>query len=279
MEQWAEAGAHSCRRPDPGADATNEFIVSHLRFMLQTPMPAGEASTIITPPPNKSSTEPRTRFCGLLRRQVFLVPTWRGWAVLLLLAASLIFVVGRQLCAFLTMQNSVPGGVLVVEGWVPAYAARAAVEEFRRHPYLGIYVTGEPIEEGNPFIGFGNYAELTVEKLKIAGAPADRLHAVPAPFVGKDRTYTTAATLKKQLETEGVSTAKINLISLGPHSRRSRLLYEFAFGSNSQVGVIAITDREFDPDHWWRSSNGVRTVISEAIAYGYARFIFRPSAQ
>ena len=240
-------------------------------------MPPGETSTIITPPPNKSSPAPRTRLCGLFQSRVCLVPTWRGWAVLLLLAVLFILVVGRQVCAFLSMQDSVSGGVLVVEGWLPAYAARETIEEFHRHPYLGIYVTGEPIEEGNPYIGFGNYADFTVEKLKIAGAPADRLHAVPAPFVGKDRTYTTAATLKKLLETEGVSTAKINLISLGPHARRSRLLYEFAFGPHSQVGVIAIPDREFDPDHWWRSSNGVRAVVSEAIAYGYARFIFRPS--
>jgi len=241
-------------------------------------MPSGETSTIITAPPNKSNPAPRTRLCGLFQSRVCLVPTWRAWALLLLCAALLIFVVGRQLCAFLSAQDSVPGGVLVVEGWVPAYAARETVEEFHRHPYLGIYVTGEPIEDGNPYIGFGNYADFTVAKLKEAGAPAGQLHAVPAPFVGKDRTYTTAATLKKQLESDGVSTAKINLVSVGPHSRRSRLLYEFAFGPSSQIGVIAVTDREFDPDHWWRTSNGVRAVISEMIAYGYARFVFRPAA-
>jgi hypothetical protein len=167
---------------------------------------------------------------------------------------------------------------MVVEGWVPAYATRAALEEFRRHPYLGIYVTGEPLEEGNPYIGYQSYADFTVAKFREAGAPTDILHAVPAPRVGKDRTYTTAFVLKKRLEAEGVSTAKINLVSMGPHARRSRLLYELAFGPNSQVGIFSITDREFDPDHWWTSSYGVRSVVSEAIAYGYARLIFRPSA-
>jgi hypothetical protein len=186
--------------------------------------------------------------------------------------------IARNLCAFLSLNDPVPGGVLVVEGWVPPSAARAALEEFHRHPYLGIYVTGEPMEEGNPYIGFDNYADFTVARLKEAGAPAESLHAVPSPRVGKDRTYTMASDLRKRLEADGVSTAKINVVSVGPHSRRSHLLYQFAFGPASQIGIIAVTDREFDPDHWWTSSNGVRSVISEAIAYCYARFLFRPSA-
>lgn len=185
---------------------------------------------------------------------------------------------GRELCDFLTVNDSIPGGVLVVEGWVPAYAAREALEEFRRNHYSGIYATGEPMEDGNPYIGYANYAELTVARLTEAGAAPDILHAVPAPSVGKDRTYAMASALKKRLEADGVSTAKINVVSVGPHSRRSRLLYQYAFGPTSQIGMIAITDREFDPKHWWKSSNGVRSVISEAIAYCYARFLFRPTS-
>ncbi len=241
-------------------------------------MPSGNVSTTITPPQHKSSPTPRRRWGGLLQSRVCVVPTWRGWVLLLIVTAFIVCVIGRQLCTFLTVQDSVPGGVLVVEGWVSASAAREALEEFRHHPYQGIYVTGEPMEEGNPYIGFKSYAEFTAAKLTEAGAPAGSVHAVPTPLVGKDRTFTSAATLKKRLEADGVSTAKINVISVGPHSRRSRLLYEMAFGPKSQIGMIAIIDHEFDPHHWWTTSAGVRTVISEAIAYGYARFIFRPPA-
>jgi hypothetical protein len=169
--------------------------------------------------------------------------------------------------------------VLVIEGWLPPYGNKAALEEFHRNHYSGIYATGEPIEEGNPFIGYKSYADLTVARLLEAGAAPETVHAVPAPFVGKDRTFAMASSLKRELETTGVSTAKINIISIGPHSRRSRLLYEFVFGPKSQVGMIAVPDREFDEKHWWRSSAGVRSVISEAIAYCYARLIFRPPAE
>jgi hypothetical protein len=186
---------------------------------------------------------------------------------------------GRQLCEFLTVNDPVPGGVMVIEGWIPPYAVQEALKEFRRNHYSGIYAAGEPMEEGNPYIGYRNYAELTVARLIEAGAAPETLHAVPAPFVGKDRTYTMASVVKKRLEADGISTARINVISVGPHSRRSRLLYQFAFGPTSQVGMIAVTDREFDARHWWTTSNGVRSVISEAIAYCYARFLFRPSAE
>lgn len=242
-------------------------------------MPPGDALPTITPPVHKSSAALRPRFGGLLQHRLCLVPTWRGWGLLLLFTLLVIVLGGRQLCNFLTVNNPVPGGVMVIEGWVPPYAVREALGEFRRNHYSGIYATGEPMEEGNPYIGYGNYADLTVARLIQAGAAADALHAVPAPPVGKDRTYSMACAVKKRLEADGVSTARINIISLGPHSRRSRLLYQFAFGSASQVGMIAVTDREFDAKHWWRSSNGVRSVISEAIAYCYARFLFRPSAE
>jgi len=39
-------------------------------------------------------------------------------------------------------------------------------------------------------------------------------------------------------------------------------------------------DVQTDPlQCWWKTSAGVRSVISEAIAYGYARLLFRPRAE
>jgi len=41
------------------------------------------------------------------------------------------------------------------------------------------------------------------------------------------------------------------------------------------LGVTALAETDYDPGHWWRSSAGVRTVIGETLAYGYARVLFR----
>ena len=72
--------------------------------------------------------------------------------------------------------------------------------------------------------------------------------------------------------------SSFDIVTQGPHARRSRLLYEKAFGGDVEVGVIATEDPKYDPAHWWRSSEGVREVMSEAIAYGYARLFFHPSS-
>jgi len=242
-------------------------------------MPAGNVSTTITPSPDKSSGTRRLRMGGLLQSRVCLVPTWRGWALLLLVATCFTLIVGRQLCALLSVNDPVPGGVLVVEGWVPTYAAREALDEFQRRPYTGIYVTGEPIEEGTLFSSYQNLADYTAAKLIGMGAAPASVHAVRGPYVDKDRTYSMAETLKKRLEDDGIPTEKITVISLGVHSRRSQLLYQMTFGPNSRVGMLAVVDRDFDPNRWWQSSAGVRSVIDETIAYIYARVIFRPPAR
>ena len=105
------------------------------------------------------------------------------------------------------------------------------------------------------------------------------LHAVPAPKAVRDRTYSTALALKKSLLADGVSIAKVNLVSGATHTRRSRLLYEKAFGPGTRVGVIAVPEREFDPTRWWTTSPGVRHVTGEYIAYLYARLLFKPPSE
>jgi hypothetical protein len=50
-----------------------------------------------------------------------------------------------------------------------------------------------------------------------------------------------------------------------------------ALGDGVAVGVVSIEDQTYVPGEWWKSSNGVRTVIDESIAYLYAVFFFHPS--
>jgi hypothetical protein len=45
------------------------------------------------------------------------------------------------------------------------------------------------------------------------------------------------------------------------------------FAPEIKVGVIAAKPLIYDPKYWWVSSEGVRSIISEAIAYIYARFV------
>lgn len=218
-------------------------------------------------------------FWGLLRRRECLLPSWRGW--LLLLLAGWLLAIGsvRKVYSFLAVTDPVAGGALVIEGWAPDYALAEVVTEFRRHHYTRVYVVGVPLERGAPLSEYKTYAELGANTLLKLGLDRDSVQAVPTPAVRQDRTYASALVLKQWLQEHNAMPVEFNLISLGPHARRSRLLFEKAFGRDARVGIIALENQDYDPGHWWKSSQGVRTVMDEIIAYGYARLLFYPGNQ
>ena len=211
---------------------------------------------------------------GLLARRVMLVPTWRGWLLLLLLAGGLGWYGLHHLEPFLADNDPLPDGVMVVEGWVPDFGLQMVLNQARQNPARKIYVTGGPIEIGAPLYRYHTLAEMGAATLRAMGLAASMVQAVPSPLVYKDRTYTSALALRDWFVAHGGIPKRINLISVGPHSRRSRMLFQRVFGTSAQVGVTALEDPNYDPNHWWRTSQGVRTVTDEAIAYCYAKFLF-----
>ena len=211
---------------------------------------------------------------GFLRRRECLLPTWRGWLVLLLACAALIVLIVRRAYPFLAVNDPVYNGALVVEGWMPDYALQQAITEFRRDHYSRLFVTGGPLDQGAPLSEYRTAAELGAATLLRLGADTNAVEAVPAPKVRVDRTYASAVALRNWLDQQAVAETNFNIISLGPHARRSRLLFEKALGRGCRVGVTAIESEDYDASHWWKSSDGVRTVIGEMIAYWYARLSF-----
>ena len=203
-----------------------------------------------------------------------LIPTWRGWLLFALFGIALIVMGGAMVHPFLAVIEPVPAKVLVVEGWVPDYALAKAKAEFERNHYVRLYVTGGTLQTGGHLSEYRTYAEIGAATLIRMGMQKDALEPVPAPPTGKDRTYISAATLRNRLHNHATDVSSINVVSMGAHARRTRLLFQKALGKDSQVGIIAIEDQDYDPRRWWQSSQGVRTVISELIAYTYALAIF-----
>lgn len=214
---------------------------------------------------------------GLLRRRSCVVPTRRGWLVLVLGVMALAFGFVRDIHPFLAPSDPLPGGVLVIEGWVTDYALEAAVTEFRRHHYDKLYVIGGPIDWGAPLLQYKTYAQLGAATLLQLGLTTNEVQAVPAPRVRQDRTYAAAVALARWWRHHSLAPAKVHFMGEGPHTRRSRLMLEKALGNGVAIGVTAIPVQDDDPRHWWRYSAGVRGVIDETAAYLYARCLFFPS--
>ncbi len=213
---------------------------------------------------------------GFFQRRECLLPTWRGWLVLLLAVTTVIIFSIRGIYSFLAVNDPVDNGALVVEGWLPDYAFQEAIQEFEKGHHTQVFVTGGPLENGAPLSEYRTFAELGAATLLRLGLDTNVVQAVPAPKVRLDRTYTSAVALKNWLGSHGTGETNFNVISLGPHSRRSRLLFEEALGKNYKVGVIAVGNQEYDTNRWWESSAGVCTIVDETIAYAYTRLFFRP---
>jgi hypothetical protein len=166
--------------------------------------------------------------------------------------------------------------VLIVEGWLPDYALKQAYREFTDDSYQYLLTTGGPLEVGSHLSEYDNYAQLAGTTLLVMGLNPDKLIVLAAPDVQKDRTYESAMAVQRWLNKSTLAPTNFNVITEGTHARRSRLLYAAALGENRNVGVISVENRDYNPRRWWVSSDGVKEVIMEMVAYLYARFLFEP---
>lgn len=213
---------------------------------------------------------------GLVRLRECWVPTWKGSLLLLLLLGMGVTLGIRGLHPFLAVTDRVETPVLVLEGWTPDFVAQATLAEFSRGHYERVWVTGGAIEKGQPLVEWKSWAEVGGATLARIGFPTNRLTVVPGQAVDRDRTFNSALALRDLFRREGRVPSAIQVVSDGPHGRRTRLLFEAAFGPATQVGIISVPDPRYPPDHWWINSLGFRDVIGEAVAYVYGRFLFRP---
>ena len=218
-------------------------------------------------------------YLGLIKRKERWGLTVRGWLAVIIAVSVLLGIIVVTVHPFLGVNEPVRGDILVVEGWLPDYAIEDAIKEFKFNDYRLLVTTGGLLSKGFYLAEYKTTAELVFATLKHLGFDEELLAAVPGPDVRKDSTYASAVALKKWLLQSGLSVKALNICSMGPHARRTRLLFEKALGDNVEVGIIALESQEYDPKAWWKTSKGVRTVIDETVAYLYTRFFFWPEGQ
>jgi uncharacterized SAM-binding protein YcdF (DUF218 family) len=220
---------------------------------------------------------PRGVVLGLFSRKERWGFSWKGRLLVLLLLIGLAtwFVYGVH--PFLAVTHRVDTDVLVVEGWVHEYAIRSAISEFQSGHYQRVFTTGGPVA------GMGGYtndyntsASLGAGRLKTAGLSPDLIQMVPSRVNERDRTYSAAVALRNWFRERHVTVHGINVVTEDVHARRTRLLFQRALGNDISVGVIAVPNPDYDASRWWRYSEGVRDVVSESVAYLYARLLFFP---
>lgn len=224
------------------------------------------------PMPTKSRQNQKTSKIRLIHRQQKWTLTAQGWGIAIAFTATLIIFMITQIHPFLAVNYPIKADVLVVEGWVPDYALKQALIEFKNGSYRQIITTGTPLPTGYYLAEYKNFAELSAATLKALGLKTEKLVVIATPDAIKDRTYASAATVRQWLLNSDLKLESINLFTFDVHARRSWLIYKQALAPKIKAGVIAVESLDYDSNSWWSSSAGVRTVISETIAYIYALF-------
>ena len=185
------------------------------------------------------------------------------------LAVTFVFVL--TIHDFLSITQRVPAEVLVVEGWgYDSPAIAEAADEFKRGGYRVLLTVGGPAVVGDKNTERVSYAVLAANRLKALGVEPQSMIALSGPDVAHHHTYSSALTVRDWLKQSETSIKGINVFTLGPHARKSLVLFTRALGSAYPVGVIAGTDHDYDPKRWWLSTRGIYIIARKTVGYIYA---------
>ena len=224
--------------------------------------------------PGSGSPGVRRAMLGLLSRRERWGLTVRGWLVSLAMAGAIVAVCVWKVVPFLAVTEPVACEYLVVEGWLPNYAIQEAADYFRRNGMKRIITVGGPVRGAvEPAAEDDTYAYTAAVALRKLGL-ATEIDMVPSEVWARDRTAGTAMALREWFGRKQIKPEALTVVSLGTHARRTRLLYERGFERKIPIGIIAVRRREYDPTWWWKYSEGVKEVVSEGLAYVYARLQF-----
>lgn len=212
---------------------------------------------------------------GLIEYKLHWGITGKGWIVMLLTVTIIILFTLAYIQPFLSSSSPIQADALVVEGWIADEAIKKAMVKFQQGNYKVLITTGSPLSKGYYLAQYKTFAELTAATFISLGFDPDKLVAIPSPKVKIDRTAAAAITLRKWLYTNDMLIKSINLYSFDVHTRRSWLIFKTILTPDIKVGAISYPSPDYNPQYWWTSSEGFRMVISETIAYLYARFIWR----
>jgi hypothetical protein len=210
------------------------------------------------------------------RREIWLPTLW-GWLALLLAGAAALALVAANLHPYLAETKPVGGRILVVEGWMDPEGFDQAIDAFHARGYRQMVTTGGPVQTWPKRRRQNTYADVAAEYLEQHGVDATQVTAVPSPVSARARTYLSAIMVRDWARRSGMELDALDVFSWDVHARRTRLLYQLAFGPNVRVGVYAGRTSDYDIDAWWRESAGAKDVLEQAFGLLWVKCCFWPS--
>ncbi len=204
-------------------------------------------------------------------------PTLLAWLITILLIVLLGWLLFSKIYSFLAIDETVEAKTLVIEGFVPKYALKEAIDLYHKDGYENLVVTGISITNNECASLYFNTADASIAALKDLGFTDTIYAARITENIYIDRTYNTALATKLIFENNEKWSHAFNVFSIGVHAKRSRMMFREALGDDYRIGVIAYPDRSFNPDKWWENSKGFRNVSNELVATLFVSLFFHPN--
>ena len=204
--------------------------------------------------------------------------TWIGWIGILSFWGLVLLMFLFTIRPFLMPTKTIDADILIADKDLTYYHdLKKLSDEFRSKNYSMIICTGGLLEIGSNLVEYKTWAELSAARLKKLGINEKAIVPIIPKPVERDKTFASALAVKNWLVQNKIQSKGINLISIGPYSRNSWMLYKKAIGEDIPVGIIAYEyGGEQDHKRWWKTSSGVRTVLDATIAYLYTKLVFDP---
>ncbi|MFT6958883.1 MAG: hypothetical protein ACJAYC_003906 [Halieaceae bacterium] len=198
-----------------------------------------------------------------------LFPTWRLLLPLSLILSGIFYWQGPDVYGWLAVTERISGArYVVVEGWAPDYVLLTAKHEFDDSNAKLLLTAGLPLDQGMFLSEYKDFATLAAATLVKIGMESGKVYPVPVSAAQRHRTAAMATALRGRLDSLQVPALdkKLLLVTFGTHARRSHIIYQRALGSEWEVGVVSVPQRDFPQDTWYKYSSGMKGVIGELAA-------------
>lgn len=212
----------------------------------------------------------------LVKQRICYRLTPLGWSLILGVNLLIVFIIVKTIATFLVVNKPLETSVLIVDGMMPGYAYDSIVQMVEREHYLYIITAGVDVDYTYNASEKFNIAEFSFKVLSTKTLHSCKLFKAPARNIERDRTFSSALSVRKWFLQNKLFPSKVNVVSFSCHSRRSWILYRKAFKGFADVGIITINDNSYNYSQWHRTSKGVRMILSETIGFIYTTIFFHP---
>lgn len=195
-------------------------------------------------------------------------PTWTGLLCILATFAVLGATWFNYAESYLTLTYRSQADILVVEGWIGRQGVSAAAAEFSRGGYRYIVCTGS-LTSGRWEDKPTSYAEMAAREMIRLGVPQANILVAGAETTERQRTFECAVAVWRTLQNAGIKPEGMNVFTLGPHARRSALVFTKVNWPFTKIGVIGWVPPGAGREAWWQSSDRSRELLEETVGYWY----------